>query len=294
VAAIVAAGTGPALADSGPAAQQQPGADTILTAALNGPLAGCDEIIFAQRVSGRDHWYGNFGHYCENDSPYSNAALITEGEMRYAFGHGGRLCRLNLRTGKLQVLLDDPASGVRDPDVHYDGGKILFSYRRAGTTTYHLYEINADGTNLRQLTDGPDNDIEPIYTPDGGIVFCSSRCHRFVPCWRTQVAILYRCDGDGGNIRMLSNNSEQENTPWMLPDGRILYMRSQHGLLDDVQSWLGRRRPEQRRQSAAPRDRQFGQPVDEADRRQPLRGQALGPRTDVRAAVDRIGRRLPG
>jgi hypothetical protein len=85
--------------------------------------------------------------------------------------------------------------------------------------------IDSDGRNLRQLTDGPDNDIEPIYTPDGGIVFCSSRCHRFVPCWRTQVATLYRCDADGRNVRMLSNNAEQENTPWMLPDGRVLYMR---------------------------------------------------------------------
>ncbi len=46
-----------------------------------------------------------------------------------------------------------------------------------------------------------------------------------MPCWRTQVATLYRCDADGSNVRMLSNNAEQENTPWMLPDGRILYMR---------------------------------------------------------------------
>lgn len=197
----------------------------ILEAAMRGPLAGCEEIVFAQRVSGRDHWYGNFGHYCENDSPYSKAALLKEGDLRYAFGHGGRLCRLNLRTGKLRVLLDDPEGGVRDPDVHYDGRKILFSYRRSSTTTFHLYEIDCDGKNLRQLTDGPDNDIEPIYTPDGGIVFCSSRCHRFVPCWRTQVATLYRCDADGRNVRMLSNNAEQENTPWMLSDGRILYMR---------------------------------------------------------------------
>jgi cytochrome c553 len=223
-AAVLAAGPGRAAIEAAPpSGRPDPGA--ILKAALDGPLAGCDEIVFAQRVSGRDHWYGNFGHYCENDSPYSNGALIKQGDMRYAFGDGGRLCRLNLRTGKLRVLLDDPAGGVRDPDVHYDGRKILFSYRRGGTTTYHLYEIDADGTNLRQLTDGPDNDIEPIYTPDGGIVFCSSRCHRFVPCWRTQVAVLYRCDADGRNVRMLSNNSEQENTPWMLPDGRVLYMR---------------------------------------------------------------------
>lgn len=30
--------------------------------ALAGPMAACEEIIFAQRVSGYDHWYGNFGH----------------------------------------------------------------------------------------------------------------------------------------------------------------------------------------------------------------------------------------
>ena len=123
------------------------------------------------------------------------------------------------------MLLDDPRGGIRDPNVHYDATKILFSYRRGGTETYHLYEINVDGSGLRQLTDGNDNDIEPIYLPDGDIMFCSSRCHRFVPCWRTQVAVLYRCDGDGQNIRMISNNAEQENTPWMLPDGRALFMR---------------------------------------------------------------------
>ena len=63
---------------------------------------------------------------------------------------------------KLRVLLDDPQGGIRDPDVYYDGRKILFSYRPAGTTTYHLYEIGCDGKDLRQLTAGRDNDIKPI------------------------------------------------------------------------------------------------------------------------------------
>ena len=123
------------------------------------------------------------------------------------------------------MLLDDPKGGVRDPQVHYDGQKILFSYRKGGTHPFHLYEINIDGTGLRQLTDGPDDDIEPTYCPDGSIIFCSSRCRRFVNCWYTRVATLYRCDGDGSNVRMLSSNNDHDNTPWVLPDGRILYMR---------------------------------------------------------------------
>ncbi len=139
-----------------------------------------DEIVFAQRVSGRDHWYGNFGHYCD-DSPYTNAALLQRDGRRFAFGEGARLCRFNLRTGKLHVLLNDPRGGIRDPNVHYDATKILFSYRPGDSEAYHLYEINVDGSGLRQLTDGEDNDIEPVYLPDGDIMFCSSRCHRLFP-----------------------------------------------------------------------------------------------------------------
>ena len=81
------------------------------------------------------------------------------------------------------------------------------------------------GTGLRQLTDGPWDDIEPSYLPDGSIVFASSRCQRWVNCWLTQVAILCRSDVDGRNLQPLSSNNEHDNTPWPLPDGRILYTR---------------------------------------------------------------------
>jgi hypothetical protein len=172
-----------------------------------------EEVVFAVRPAGPDgHYYANFGYYCSDPS-------------EKAYPIGGQLCRLNLQTGRIAVLLDDPAGGVRDPQMHYDGRKILFSYRRGGTEYYHLHEINVDGTGLRQLTDGPFDDIEPSYLPDGGIVFCSSRCNRWVACWKVPVAILYRCDAEGRNIRMLTSNAVTENTPSVLPDGRILYTR---------------------------------------------------------------------
>jgi hypothetical protein len=40
-----------------------------------------------------------------------------------------------------------------------------------------------------------------------------------VNCHITQTAILYRCDADGRNIRILSSNNEHDNTPWPMPDG---------------------------------------------------------------------------
>ena len=175
---------------------------------------GVEEILFAVRQVDTDgHWYANFGYN------------VIDPERRKYYHPGGRLCRLNLRTGKVASLIDDPQGGVRDPQVHYDGKKILFAYRKGGQPYYHLHEINVDGTGLRQLTDGPWDDLEPTYLPDGDIVFVSSRCKRWVPCYYTQVAILYRCDADGKGIRQLSANTEHENTPWVLPDGRILYQR---------------------------------------------------------------------
>ena len=187
------------------------GLSLSFTAPANADLP-VEEVIFAVRQHKGSHWYENMGY------------AITDVNDK-AYGSRGYLCKLNLKTGKVVRLLEDPQGAVRDPQVHYDGEKILFSYRKGGTDYFHLYEIHPDGTGLRQLTDGPFDDIEPTYVPDGDIIFCSTRAKRWVPCWYTHVAILHRCDGDGSNIHMLSSNIEQDNTPWMLPDGRIMYTR---------------------------------------------------------------------
>ncbi len=173
-----------------------------------------DEVVFATRAYGPDgHYYANFGYYCFDPE-----------QKVYPLGGSG-LWRLSLRSGELTPLLLDDEGGIRDPVVHYDGQTILFSYRKGGSDHHHLYEIQRDGSGLRQLTDGPFDDVEPIYLPDGGIAFCSTRCNRWVMCWKTPVAVMYRCDADGTNLRPLSSNAAMENTPAVLPDGRILYTR---------------------------------------------------------------------
>jgi Tol biopolymer transport system component len=177
-------------------------------------MGGAEEIVFAVRGLYDDgHYYATFGHWSSDAD-----------KMMYAAG-GSRLCKFNLRTKQLTVLLDDAEGGVRDPRVHYDGAKILFSYRKGGTKYSHLHEINTDGTGLRQLTSGDWDDIDPEYLPDGGIVFVSSRCNRFVPCYHAQAAVLYRMDADGGNIRLLSGNNVGDHRPAVLPDGRVIYTR---------------------------------------------------------------------
>ena len=194
------------------------GRAALLDDALSGPLKDSEEIVFCTRARYDDgHWYANIGHYCDDVN-----------KKAYA-GNGkpdtGVLFRYNLRTKEKHVILDAEGGSVRDPHVDYDGRTIIFSYRKAGTDHYHLYEIQSDGTGLRQITSGPWDDYEPCRLPDGDIMFVSTRCKRWVGCWYTQVGTIHRCKPDGSDIINVSGNIEHDNTPAVLPDGRILYMR---------------------------------------------------------------------
>ena len=188
------------------------GAGTLVGKALQA-MGGTEEVVFVVRdLCPAYQWYATFGEYAD------------EAQFIHA-PDGSQLCKLNLRTGQVTVLMDDPKGGFRDPRVHYDGQKILFAYRPGGTHHYHLCEINVDGSGFRQLTSGDYDDVDPAYLPDGGIIFASSRCKRFVACNRVPAAIIYRMDGDGGNIRCLSANTISEDRPAVLSDGRIVYTR---------------------------------------------------------------------
>ena len=177
-------------------------------------MGGAEEIVFAERALYSDgHYYANFGGWSDDPKKFLYPP------------DGSRLCKLNLRTKQLAVLLDDPKGNIRDPRVHYDGGRILFAYRKGGARHYNLYELNTDGSGLRQLTFGEWDDTDPAYLPDGGIVFVSSRGRRFIPCNHVRAAMLYRMDARGDNILCLSANNVRDDRPAVLPDGRVIYTR---------------------------------------------------------------------
>ncbi|MCK5280332.1 MAG: PD40 domain-containing protein, partial [Cyclobacteriaceae bacterium] len=159
-----------------------------------------EEVVFATRRLGEDgHWYANLGYYAFDE----NKKLYTSGST---------LCKLNIRTGDLKILFHDDAGTFRDPQLHYDGKRIIFSYRKGNTEHFHLYETDTEGSYLKQLTSGPFSDIEPTYLPDGDIIFVSTRCECWVNCWSSQVATLHRCKADGSEITKLSANIEHDNT----------------------------------------------------------------------------------
>jgi Tol biopolymer transport system component len=79
---------------------------------------------------------------------------------------------VDLKTGKVTTLVEATNGIVRDPEVHFDGKRIIFSMRRQINEDFHIWEINTDGTGLRQLTRATNvSDVDPLYLPDDRIAF---------------------------------------------------------------------------------------------------------------------------
>jgi len=86
--------------------------------------------------------------------------------------------------------------------------------------------MNVDGTGLVQLTDGIYDDLDPIYLPDGRILFSTTRGHTYVRCMPpTNAFVLARCESDGRNIYLISANNEPDYLPSVMDDGRVIYTR---------------------------------------------------------------------
>ncbi|MHC4701045.1 MAG: HEAT repeat domain-containing protein, partial [Planctomycetota bacterium] len=114
---------------------------------------------------------------------------------------------------------------VSEPELSWDGGRVVFSYRTQDNPWWHVYRVNVDGSGLEQLTHGPYHDVGPAYLPDGRIVFASSRAgirdeYHGYPC-----TSLHVMNPDGTDIHTIATNIGRDNEPAVLLDGRIVFSR---------------------------------------------------------------------
>ena len=128
----------------------------------------------------------------------------------------------------------------RDPELSWDAKTIVFAFKGEQNGHTCIYEIGIDGRGLRRLTN-PDvdgacppqeirtgeghHDITPCYSPDGQVVFTSTRPRALVPCFNSGVDTLHVMNADGKNIRSISVNNVNEFDPAVMHDGRILFGR---------------------------------------------------------------------
>lgn len=142
--------------------------------------------------------------------------------------------RLNPARGEVEMLFDGNAGIVRHPVADFEARTIYFAYRpdkpevEGWHSYWHLMSVHADGTNLRQMTEGPFHDFDPVPLPDGGLGFMSTRCTSRFLCWEPQAYVLYRMQPDGSGLCRLSFANISEWDPAVMRDGRILWTRSEY------------------------------------------------------------------
>ncbi len=178
-------------------------------------LAQLDRVLFAKRFAYHpSHIYTDYtdapfrpgGGVCVLETPWIEGALHPEeASVRTLFASGGGI--------------------ARDPIADFELSAIYFGYRPAADGFYHLMAMDAEGGNLRQITDGPYHDFYPCPLPDGDLAFISTRCASRVFCFRGGSSVLFRMKTDGSNIRPLSYASLSEWAPSVMRDGRIVWTR---------------------------------------------------------------------
>ncbi|MDR2425170.1 MAG: hypothetical protein LBD59_10690 [Prevotellaceae bacterium] len=217
--------------------------DELATKAATQNLQTVDTALyFAVRKVKRDIMFSNpavdFDAVMYIDNPYPSGSEWNH-ETRHRLGYmgvvGGRLIvQKGLHPGgkMTQVMPQEPLHGhFWRPDLSFDGKRILFSFKPHNEKNFHIYETDIDGKNLRQLSAGIFDDLDPIYLPDGkNIMFLTTRGHIYVRCMPpTNAFVMARMPLDtkpgDKNLYLLSRSGEPEYAPSVLDDGRVVYTR---------------------------------------------------------------------
>ena len=185
-------------------------------ALLANPLLDFDRLLLVQRAENKlglpQNWEGNSSL---PHTGFSNQIVVLspvrpDGELRPLFRpEGGRF--------------------VGDVDLDFKAQRLLFSM--PGTNgRWQVFELDADGTGLRQLPLIGESDVDnydACYLPDGDIMFGSTAPFTGVPCvtGSSHVANLFRLHRPTGAIRRLTFDQEHNWCPTVLNDGRLLYLR---------------------------------------------------------------------
>jgi TolB protein len=168
-----------------------------------------------------------FSEYNGPASPDGTALLVirVEGE------EGPQQLLLQPLDGSPPKPLGPLAGRVRFPTFSPDGRFVVYESDGGKVAPAHfsdIYRVGSDGSGFRRLTENPEGNFEPSFSPKGdAIVFLSSR---------DRVAELYRMRPDGKDAVRLTNTPRDEWGARYSPDGKVLVFVSDREGADRV--WL--------------------------------------------------------
>ena len=213
------------------------------------PLLDFDRLLFVKRFTQQ-----TYPDICLNHMPWVSRPGGDIFVLENPFATDGK-------SQKVTSIIDGQLGPghVRGMDLYWNGDKIVFGYARQpdwhtdprfstwpipgygernighelrlSQIPIHIYEINIDGSGLRQITNHDMwSDLDPAYLPNGDIVFVSERCAFSLQCNNgphhdETSCNLYSIRPDGSGLRWLNYNKDGDYMPHVLNDGTIAYCR---------------------------------------------------------------------
>lgn len=132
---------------------------------------------------------------------------------------------------------------VQQPCVHWNGEKIVFAGIEHRDSSWRIYEINKAGTRIKKITFTDRfidlsqfgnaaykfekyDDIDPVYLPDGKIVFASTRFPCLSQIGAFNTTNLYIVDTTGANMFRITTERNAGEKPSVDPvTGKLIYSR---------------------------------------------------------------------
>jgi Tol biopolymer transport system component len=176
---------------------------------------------------------------------YSQSAFSNDGKtLAFTAQREGRdvLYLLDIPSRSVRKRLDLKVDAVTGPSWSPDDQQIAFSGTRGGITD--LFIVNADGTNLRAMTNDLYGDLQPNWSPDGKyIAFATDRgpatdfSRLQIAKW--QIALL---NVETGKIAVLPGQAGLNINPVWSPDGKsVAYISDRTGVANVFLFELGDR-----------------------------------------------------
>ncbi len=145
------------------------------------------------------------------------------------------------------ITVDFPQADFNGADVSFDARQVVFSMKRDANDRYHIYTAEVADVEgrfeLHQKTNGPYDDVSPIYIPGGRIAFVTNEAYTPMGTRAdeyeharevTQLATI-SVEGGDADRRRASQNLSHTVAPFLRGDGRIGYSRWEHlGPVNDV------------------------------------------------------------
>jgi len=155
----------------------------------------------------------------ENENITNMNKTNGDNTAKYIFDERGMIIGTAIASEPSVSILEHPFSIAATSDLAAISdliGKIVFESDRDGD--HEIYVMDANGTNVTQLTRNTVRDATSAWSPDGKrIAFASNRDGDYE---------IYVMNSDGSNVVKLTKNSIVDITPSWSPDGKRIAFRS--------------------------------------------------------------------